>query len=309
MPKEVLGILDPKPGDFVIDGTLGGGGHARLLLESIGSSGKLLAIDEDAGAIADFIKPNNSQVVAVRDNFSNLPKILEDQNLGLADGLLLDLGLSSDEIESSGRGFTFQKDEPLLMTLRDEMTPVRALLRELKEEELADIIYEFGDERYSRRIAKEIKETLRRGKIETTFDLRGAVLRAVPKSYERGRIHPATRTFLALRIYANHEFENLSSLLSALDKVVKPGGRVAVLTFHSNEDRIVKNIFRDLYKAGKVALINKKVIAPSDAEVKENPRARSAKLRGIVMRETGGAVPGKRATMLLSAYESFVNRS
>lgn len=308
MPKEVLEMLDPKPGDFVIDGTLGGGGHARLILEILGSSGKLLVVDEDEYAISNFNKLNNPQIIAVRDNFSNLPKILADNKLGLADGLLLDLGLSSDEIESSLRGFTFQKDEPLLMTLRDEFVPVKALLKELSEEELANVIYEFGDERYSRRIAKEIKETLRRGKIETTFDLRDCVLRAVPKSYERGRIHPATRTFLALRIYANHEFDNLTSLLNALDKVVKPGGRVAVITFHSNEDRIVKNIFRELYKAGKAALINKKVIVPSEDEIRVNPRARSAKLRGIVMRELGEAAPGKRVTMLMSAYESFAGR-
>ncbi len=305
MTKEVLEILAPKPGDFMIDGTLGGGGHARLLLDALGPAGKLLVVDEDGQAIADFNKLNDQRVIAARDNFANLSKILESFNLGLADGLMLDLGLSSDEIESSGRGFTFQKDEPLLMTLRDESVPVKVLLRELKEEELADIIYEFGDERYSRRIAQEIKKTLKQKNIETTFDLRDAILRAVPKSYERGRINPATRAFLALRIYANHEFENLSSLLNILDKIVKPGGRVAVITFHSNEDRIVKNIFRDLSKAGRVSLINKKVITPDGNELAENPRARSAKLRAIAMRDLGSAASDKRTAMLLSAYESF----
>ena len=240
-------------------------------------------------------------MIAARDNFANLSKILESFNLGLADGLMLDLGLSSDEIESSGRGFTFQKDEPLLMTLRDESVPVKVLLRELKEEELADIIYEFGDERYSRRIAQEIKKTLKQKNIETTFDLRDAILRAVPKSYERAH-HPPPP---GLRIYANHEFENLSSLLNILDKIVKPGGRVAVITFHSNEDRIVKNIFRDLSKAGRVSLINKKVITPDGNELAENPRARSAKLRAIAMRDLGSAASDKRTAMLLSAYESF----
>ncbi len=293
LTNEVLKALDPKPGEFMIDATLGGGGHALEIINKIGDQGTLLAVDLDKNAIEAFesrAKNLKIRVVVVNDNFVNLPKILESEGLGRADGLLMDLGLSSDEIEASSRGFTFKKDEPLLMTLDDSQTPVKEIIRALNEEELANVIYELGDERYSRHIAKEIKETLRKGeRIDTTFALRDAIYRAVPRNYEKGRIDPSTRTFLALRIYANHELENLKAVFRNLNSILKPGGRLVVITFHSGEDRIVKNIFRDMAKIGEVTLINKKAIAPQRDEILENPRSRSAKLRALVWQRGSGA--------------------
>jgi len=286
MKNEVLAALDPKSGEFFIDGTLGGGGHARAVIDRLGDSGTLLAVDADASAVEEFklkMKHEKLKVIVVQKNFKDIPEILKREELPKADGLLLDLGLSSDELASSGRGFSFQVNEPLLMTLDVAATPVMAILRTHSEEQLADIIKKYGEERYAGRIAAEIKNTLRRKPIETTFDLRDAVLRAVPVQYTHGRIHAATRTFMAFRIYANHEYEHLESVLRNLPEIIRAEGRVAVITFHSGEDRIVKNVFRDMAKSGMLALINKKVIVPEHGEVRENPRSRSAKLRAVVV--------------------------
>lgn len=308
MPKEVMEVLDPKAGEFFIDGTLGSGGHARLFLEAVGESGMLLAVDRDPLAIDEFklsVFGTKPRTIFVNDNFARLPAILASERLPRADGLLLDLGISSDQLERTGRGFSFQKNEPLLMTFSDSQKSVRQLLLELSENDLAEIISEFSDERYAKPIAREIKETIKRGSIATTSDLRGAILRAVPESYERGRIDPATRTFMALRIYANQEFENLKIVLSRLDTIIKPGGRVAIITFHSNEDRIVKNALRDAAKSGVLSLINKKVIIASREEAIQNPRARSAKLRAAIVGSTvgGDAIP----EIALARFTSTLN--
>ncbi|MDO8585071.1 MAG: 16S rRNA (cytosine(1402)-N(4))-methyltransferase RsmH [bacterium] len=310
LKNEVLAALDPKPGEFFIDGTLGAGGHAELICERIGKTGRLLAVDADQKAIENFasnVKCQMSNVVSVNSNFVRLPDILKEKNLGLADGLLLDLGLSSDELAASGRGFSFQVNEPLLMTLDAAATPVMAILRTHSEEQLAGIIKKYGEERYAGRIAGEIKNTLRRQPIETTFDLRDAVLRAVPVQYTHGRIHAATRTFMAFRIYANHEYENLESILRNLPDIVRDGGRVAVITFHSGEDRIAKNVLRDLAKSGTLTLINKKVIVPAREEILANPRSRSAKLRAAVIGvkqsgASGDALAIRPASILYSRY-------
>jgi 16S rRNA (cytosine1402-N4)-methyltransferase len=285
--KEVLEMLAPQPGEFMIDGTLGGGGHAGEILHAIGD-GKLLVVDEDRKALQEFEEKNKdskAKIFIIQDNFANLPEILESRGLGKADGLLLDLGLSSDELEYSGRGFAFQKNEPLFMTISDRYTPVRTLLKTLREDELAQIIREYSDEKYARQIAQEIKKTLKQKNIDTTFELREAILRAVPKNYERGRIDPATRTFQALRVYANHEYKNIEKIFLDLNKILKPSARLAIITFHSGEDRLVKNLIRDAARAGALKLINKKVIEADEEEIKVNPRARSAKLRGAIMTE------------------------
>lgn len=292
--KEVLDMLRPQPGEFFIDGTFGGGGHSRAISEAIGPNGKLLAIDADARAIAAC----TSDLICRQANFADLPTIVAELGYGKADGLLLDLGLSSDQLAASGRGFSFQRNEPLLMTLGNNDTPLEELLEGTSEQELAEVIREYSGERFAYRIAKEIKNAVAHGNMQTTTDLRNAILRAVPKDYEHGRIDPATRTFLALRIYANHEFERLASLVGNLDEVVKPGGRVAIITFHSTEDRLVKNLFRAIAERGEAALINKKVIIAGRAEVAENPRARSAKLRGITMGVTDERLKGKSHAML-----------
>ena len=296
MPKEVLEALNPKPGEFFIDGTLGAGGHAELILKQLGDTGTLLAIDLDKSAVEAFkLKfPNGgTKKVIMQANFADLREILVEHGLGRADGLILDLGFSSDELERSGRGFTYQKDEPLLMTFSDKEAPVYEVLAHVSEKELADIISEFSDERYAARIAAEIKRTLRRKRISTTFELRDAVTRAVPKNYERGRIHPATRTFQALRVYANREYENLKKVLNDLPHILKKGGRAAVITFHSGEDRIVKHIFAGMAKRGALELINKKVITAGREEERSNPRSRSAKLRAAIMQANSERIGGK----------------
>ncbi len=261
--KEVIELLDPKPGQFLIDGTSGAGGHSRAILEKVGDTGMLLAIDwEKTG-----------------ENYADLVAILRAKGLPKADGLLLDLGFSSEQL-GNGRGFSFQKDEPLLMTYDPKQKPVKEILRDLSEQWLADIIKNFGEERYAKQIAAAIKEALRRKlPVDTTGQLAEIIAKAVPKGYERGRINPATRTFQALRIYANHELENLEQVLRDLPQIVKPGGRAAVISFHSLEDRIVKNYFRDAAKAGTLKVITKKAVQATRDEVLINPRSRSAKLR------------------------------
>lgn len=264
--KEVIELLDPKPGEFFIDGTAGGGGHGRAIQEKIGPRGKLFAIDlEKTG-----------------ENYADLPEILSQKNLGRADGLILDLGFSSEQI-GGGRGFTFQKDEPLLMTYDPNAEPVKQILKELTEKELEKIIREYSGERYAQKIAKAIYQQEKKKTIETTFELAEVIKKTVPKNYERGRIHSATRTFMALRIYANHELENLERLLQNLEKILKPGGRVAIISFHSLEDRLVKNYFRDYRKMEKLKILTKKPIRPGREEILTNPRSRSAKLRAAQM--------------------------
>lgn len=284
LSNEVMKLLDPKPGEFFIDGTFGGGGHSRAILNKIGKSGKLLILDWDESALnrgkKEFI---GQSAIFVNENFAGLPEILKNKKLPKADGLLLDLGFSSDQIENSGRGFSFNRDEPLLMTYENKAAPVRDLLKRLSEKELADIIWRFGEERYARRIAAGILSGHRKTPIKTSGELAEIVRQSVPANYERGRIHPATRTFQALRIYANKELDNLESVLKNLDKIIKSGGRAAIISFHSLEDRLVKNYFRDLARSGRLELLTKKPIMAGLAEIKQNVRSRSAKLRAAVL--------------------------
>ena len=213
---------------------------------------------------------------------------MREHDFEKADGLLVDLGFSSEQLEASGRGFSFgesSKNEPLLMTYDDSRTPVWRILREEGEESLANIIYEFGGERMSRQIAKAIKDRGRRQAIMTAGALADVVREALPGggktrgAYEHGRIDPATRTFQAFRIYANGELENLKTLLNNLSEILKPGGRAAIISFHSVEDGIVKRAFQSLAKEGKIEIITKKPVEATREEIKENPRSRSAKIR------------------------------
>lgn len=273
--NEVIKMLDPRSGEFFIDGTLGSSGHATEIIRRLEPNGQFLGIDWDPQAIENFrLKPKtyNLKPILINDNYARIPEILKENQLPKADGLLLDLGFSSVQLEESGRGFSFKRDEPLIMTYSKESTPVYKILSSIKEEKLTEILRKFGEERYAKHIARAIIERQKNKPIKFSRELAEIVKSAVPKNYEHGRIHPAARTFQALRIYANKELENLEFILKNLDKILKLGGRAAIISFHSLEDRLVKNYFRDFAKT-------KKPIRPSPEEIANNPRSRSAKLR------------------------------
>jgi 16S rRNA (cytosine1402-N4)-methyltransferase len=280
--QEVINALDPKPGEFFIDGTLGGGGHAEEIIKRLGKNGTFLGLDWSEKAAEEFRKKTKdfeAKIIVLSRNFAELPEIIKEYNLPKADGLLLDLGFSSLELEE-GRGFSFLKDEPLLMTYSDESVPLWMALRDLSQEEIYRIVRGSG-ERFAGRISEAIFRAERKGPVKTTGELVRIIEGNAPKNYEAGRIHPATRTFLAFRVYVNHELENLKQALDRLTEIVSPGGRIAVIAFQSLEDRIVKESFREMQKAGTAEAINKKPIVPGRREIIDNPRARSAKLRAI----------------------------
>ena len=284
--NEVLEILEPKSGKIFVDGTVGGGGHAVPIIERLAPGGIFLGIDWDEELIKNLesriknLTPRLKRVVIRAGNYADLPEILEEEHLGKIDGLLVDLGFASDQLER-GKGFSFMKDEPLIMTYSKDTSPAYQILNQLSRTELERILRDYGEERYAARIAEAIREREKKSLIRTTGELAEVVRQAVPNSYERGRINPATRTFMALRIYVNDELENLKKLLRQISEIMNSGGRVAIISFHSLEDRLVKNHFRDLAKEGKVHLLTKKPITPTEEEARSNPRSRSAKLRAI----------------------------
>ena len=284
--NEVLEILEPKSGKVLVDGTVGSGGHAVPIIEKLIPDGIFVGIDWDEELVKNLesriknLTPRPKRIVIRAGNYADLPEILEEEHLGKIDGLLVDLGFASDQLER-GKGFSFMKDEPLIMTYSKDTSPAYQLLNQLNRTELERILRDYGEERYAARIAEAIREREKKSLIRTTGELAEVVRQAVPNSYERGRINPATRTFMALRIYVNDELENLKKLLRQISEIMNSGGRVAIISFHSLEDRLVKNHFRDLAKEGKVHLLTKKPITPTEEEARSNPRSRSAKLRAI----------------------------
>jgi len=282
--NEVIEFLDPRPGKFIIDGTVDGGGHAAAIISKIMPDGLFLGLDWDENLLKECRARLGDQkgVMLEHGNYAELANILAEKKLPKADGLLVDLGFSSEQLASSGRGFSFEEasaDEPLLMTYDDSREPVSQIIRELGEAELADIIFQLGGERASRRIAKAIKLEGRKHPIMTSGKLAEVVRSVLPENYERGRIDPATRTFQAFRIYANGELENLKTILAALPEILAPGGRAVFITFHSLEDGIVKRAFQAAAKESKITILTKKPVGPALAEMKANPRSRSAKVR------------------------------
>ena len=284
--NKVLEVLSPEPGSFVIDGTVDGGGHAEKIIKAIGPKGTFLGLDLDNELLEKTrarFKEAKAKVILINDNYANLPNILKDRHLGKANGLLLDLGFSSEQLEDSGRGFSFTRNEPLLMNYKSSGVTAAEVVNGLEEKKLAEIFWLYGEERFSRQIAKHIIEARRHKKIITTFDLVEIIKNAVPKFYEHGRLHPATRVFQALRIYVNQELSNLEEILKNLTNILKPDAVVAIISFHSLEDRLVKNYFKEMDKEGTIKIITKKPIVAEVDEVRLNPRSRSAKLRaGII---------------------------
>jgi 16S rRNA (cytosine1402-N4)-methyltransferase len=279
LAREVLQWLDPKPGQIIVDGTLGGGGHTRLIAERLAgdaAGGFVLALARDPAAIAAAEKNLAGLPVKVAQaDFCELPAVLEELKIDVVDGVLLDLGLSSDQLAADERGFSFDATGPLDMRFDPEAgEPAWKLLERLPERELADLIYEFGEERFSRRIARRIVEQRKERPIKTAPELAQLVRRCVPRSAHA--IDPATRTFQALRIAVNHELKSLDAALTNLPDRLRSGGRLAVISFHSLEDRRVKEAFRS---DPRLAALTKKPIGPTDEEAFRNPRSRSAKLR------------------------------
>ncbi len=275
-------ILKPQKGESFIDGTFGAGGHSEKILEAIGDSGKLISFDWDEKARErnkNIFGRNN--FLFIHGNYKNIKEVLKEKSLSKVDGLLLDLGFSSDQLEDSGKGFSFKKDEPLVMSYGESGLTAADVVNSYSEEQLKEIIKTFGEEKYPGRIARAIVEARRQAPIKSSFQLAQIVRSVLPRGYERGRIDPATRTFQAIRIFVNGELDNLQKVLRDLKEIVKSEGRVAIISFHSLEDRIVKNVFRDFKKEGVAEILTKKPITASLEEIKNNPRSRSAKLRGI----------------------------
>lgn len=285
---ESIDGLSILSGDIIIDGTLGGGGHTFEIIRRFGSGVKVIGLDFDADAIARakaLVGELPHDTVFRTIGFQDMDKVLDELHMPHVDRILLDLGLSSFQLEIAGRGFSFLKDEPLLMTMKkdptDEDLTARDIVNTWEEKSLADIIYGFGEEKYSRKIAKAIVEARSEKSIETTFDLVKIIDQAVGRSYRGLRIHPSTRTFQALRIATNSELTNLEKVIEKGFHRLSVGGRMAIITFHSLEDRIVKHAFAELKMEGHANVITKKPIIPTSEEIINNPRARSAKLRII----------------------------
>jgi 16S rRNA (cytosine1402-N4)-methyltransferase len=285
---ECVDLLDIQPGETFLDGTLGSGGHSAYIAEKFGDKVSIIGLDRDSDAVKrsqERLKALGAKFSLREASFRDLGRILDELQTPAVDAILLDLGISSDQLDASGRGFSFQRDEPLLMTMKEhpeesDLT-AKEILNTFDEDTLEVILRGFGEERYSRKIARKIVEMRQEKPFETTFDLVEAIKLATPGFYGRGKIHPATRTFQALRIAVNEELTALEEGLGEGFERLKPGGRLAAISFHSLEDRLVKNFFRDQAKLSAGKLITKKPVTPTLEEANANPRSRSAKLRVI----------------------------
>jgi 16S rRNA (cytosine1402-N4)-methyltransferase len=275
--------LNLSRGAVVVDATVGGGGHSEEILRNILPGGRLIGIDADSEALAAAsgrLKDFSGSFTFVNDNFRNIDRILTKENIKSVDAVLLDIGISSYQLDDASRGFSIKSDAPLDMRM-DRRLPVTAydVINRYKEARLSEIIEKFGEERFHNRIARYIKEARERKPIETTGELAAIVQRAAGYKYRNLRIDPATRTFQAVRIFVNDELGALEEGLKSAIFRLKPRGRIVVISFHSLEDRIVKNLFKGYSKQGVLNIITKKPLIPEREEIIKNPRSRSAKLR------------------------------
>ncbi len=292
--KESIDSLNLKEGDVVVDCTTNRGGHSLEISKRIGKNGNLICLDLDGQALKEAqvflkseLKDNSPNIFFVNENFRNIKKVLKDLKFEKIDGLMADLGVSSQEIDESGRGFTFQKNEPLYMTLQDKISEdaltAEKIVNTWDEENIADIIYYYGDERFAKRIAKNICLERKNKEIKSTFDLVEIIKKSVPEKYKHQKIHFATKTFQALRITVNDELRAEEELVQALPEILKENKRASFLTFHSGEDRVLKksvNLLKDELRF--IKFDNKKnFLEPERKEIFENPRSRSAKLRVV----------------------------
>lgn len=289
--REVLELLLPvdRTPKRILDCTLGLGGHARAMLELAGTDARLVGMDADESNVilarrdlASF----GGRVRLFHANFADVQHVLKQVGWDRVDALLADLGFASNQLDDPQRGLSFLRDGPLDMRLNQNLPRTAAdIVNQVSEKELADLIYHFGEERYSRRIARAIVSARRNNRIERTIELAEIISRSLPAAVRRTRrgVHPATRTFQALRIAVNDELSKLDTLLHLLPDVLAPGGRAAILSFHSLEDRRVKQCFSALKHDDRATVLTKKPITATEAEIRQNPRSRSAKLRGMEM--------------------------
>jgi 16S rRNA (cytosine1402-N4)-methyltransferase len=295
LSAEVLDLLRPAAGEVFVDATLGAGGHTRLLAQRLLPGGRLIALDRDPDMI-ELARPRleGLPVTLVHANFDRLSDVLAGHGLQRVDGILADLGVCSDQLDDAGRGLSFSQEGPLDMRLDPGSgEPASALLRRLSERDLADLFWRYGEERFSRRIARRVVEERRRTPLETTGQLADLVRRCVPRPRpgRRPGIDPATRVFQALRIAVNDELGALDRLLAALPGCIRPGGRVALISFHSLEDRRVKQALRQRETWEE---LTRKPVQVGDEEVRRNPRARSAKLRAARRKDDPAPAGGAR---------------
>lgn len=286
MVSEVLQYLAPRPGAVIVDGTAGTGGHGIAIAPRLLPDGRLVAVDRDPDALtlaSQRLTEFTPQVACVPGNYRDLPRLLNDLGVRGLDGLLLDLGMSSLQVDRAERGFSFGKPGPLDMRMDPEAAETAAdVVNSRSAEELTQLFGVLGEERYAGRIARRIVQARAQEPITTTEQLARIIAGAVPPAARHGRLHPATRCFQALRIAVNDELGALEELLAALPDLLNPGGRAVILTYHSLEDRPVKRAFLDGQRAGVWTVLTKKPVTPSDEEVRTNSRARSAKLRAVV---------------------------
>lgn len=300
LPDEVLALLAPAPSGIYLDGTLGGGGHARLILEASAPDGRLVGLDRDPSALrkaAEVLAPFGNRVVLRHRNFSDAAEVLAELGISGLDGMLLDLGVSSHQLDEASRGFSFRGEAPLDMRMDPTSGPTAAdVVNAAAAEELARIFREYGEERWAGRIARRIVQVRQQQPLTTTRQLADLVRDTVPGGKAPARIHPATRVFQALRIHVNQELEHVSRGIASAIDLLNPGGRLVVISFHSLEDRIVKRFFLEEAKGcicpprlpvcvcnhrPRLELLTRRGIRAAEAEVEANPRARSAVLRAV----------------------------
>ncbi|MCR4278595.1 MAG: 16S rRNA (cytosine(1402)-N(4))-methyltransferase RsmH [bacterium] len=298
LQSEALDALHPHDGGLYIDGTLGGGGHTRALLDASAPTGRVLSFDLDPLALrraTAMFASYGKRWIGIEENFRNIREVAETRGFDSCDGVLFDLGISSDQLVDPLKGLSFQEDGPLDMRLgpraNEDGLTASEIVNCWSRDEIEKLLRVFGEERFARRIADAIEEARSVARITRTLDLSAVVRKAVPDTFRRGRIHPATKTFMALRIAVNDELETLKRAIEGSRTILKERGRIAIITFHSLDDRIVKHAFRD---APDLIAITKKPLIPTEDEVRSNPRARSAKLR-IAEKHTGPTL-SKNAT-------------
>ena len=283
MHREVMDFLNPSAGGCFLDGTLGLAGHASSICERIGAQGHLIGLDRDEQSLRvarERLSGFKGRLDLAHSDFRDFDAVLNRLGVKELDGMLLDLGISSFQLDNPERGFSFRLEGPLDMCMdQNGFMSAYDLVNTLTEEELAKIIFNFGEERFSRRIARMVVQYRDTKPVETTHELEEIIFKAVPAAYRHQKIHPATRTFQAIRIAVNRELESLKIALDKCFDYLKTGGRIAVISFHSLEDRIVKEKFRNLSKEKKVSLLMKKPLCAGDEEIRMNPRSRSARLR------------------------------